>query len=283
MRGCRCHVVNYECGARRGVTLVEVLVVAGVASMLVWLALPGVAGARVQARAVACRSNLHQLALANLFYAQDHAGTFVPGAAEFVRPAAGSPIGSGNLHRWHGRRAKANRPFDPSRGPLAPYIGADGAVRQCPAFVVAELVVGDFGFERGCGGYGYNNRYVGRRTAQRDDGQQVVTDDRAGVAMHSIKRPADTIMFTDAAFVTTGLTEYSFAEPRFHPESPGNRADPSIHFRHGDRASVAWCDGHVDEHKRTLSWSSGLYETDPGPLRVGWFGAADDNSLFDLK
>ena len=267
----------------RAVTLVEVLVVAGIASMLVWLALPGVTGARVQARAVACRSNLHQLALSNLFYAQDHAGTFVPGASEFIRPAESTSKGTGNLNRWHGWRPKSNQPFDPSRGPLAPYIGADGGVRQCPAFIVTELVAGKSGFERGCGGYGYNNRYVGRRTVEREDGPQIVTDDRAGAALHTIKRPAETIMFADAAFVTTGLTEYSFAEPRFHPESPANRADPSIHFRHGDRASVAWCDGHVDEHKRTFTWSSGLYSADPAPLHVGWFGTSDDNGWFDLK
>ncbi len=81
--------------------------------------------------------------------------------------------------------------------------------------------------------------------------------------------------------VLSGLIEYSFAEPRFHPQF-GSRADPSIHFRHHKNANVAWCDGHVSPQTRTFTWSSGVYEGDPDRCDIGWFGQADDNSLFDL-
>ena len=89
-------------------------------------------------------------------------------------------------------------------------------------------------------------------------------------------------MFADSGFAQSNVIEYSFAEPRFHPEF-GSRADPSIHFRHLGRANVAWCDGHVSTDKRTFTWSSGFYEGDPDRLGIGWFGWTDDNSIFDLR
>ena len=78
------------------------------------------------------------------------------------------------------------------------------------------------------------------------------------------------------------MIEYSFAEPRFHPQY-GSRADPSIHFRHHGTANIAWCDGHVSRKTRTFSWSSGFYAGDPERFNIGWFGETDDNSAFDLQ
>ena len=86
-----------------------------------------------------------------------------------------------------------------------------------------------------------------------------------------------------AAFAADGLIEYSFAESRFHPRYPGFRGVPSIHFRHNGRANVGWCDGHVDARPMTFTDWNHLYRTDPARYGIGWFGAADDNRLFDLK
>ena len=93
----------------------------------------------------------------------------------------------------------------------------------------------------------------------------------------AIARPAETLMFADAAFLQGSgakakLIEYSFAEPpRF---ASGGTPWPTIHFRHRGRANAAWCDGHVTSESpdRTNGRS-------PGPV-LGWFGP-DDNSLFD--
>ena len=90
-------------------------------------------------------------------------------------------------------------------------------------------------------------------------------------------------MFADCAFAASGLIEYSFAEPRFHPGFPGSRADPSIHFRHRSLTNVGWCDGHVDSRIRAFTWSSGLYSGDPKRLHIGWFGDSDDNRFFEVQ
>ncbi len=252
---------------RLAFTLVELLVTVGLVMLLVGLLLPGLGKAREQAHSTLCQSNVRQLALANGLYAQESGGVYVPGASRFLS----------NLNRWHGTRALANEPFDPTRGPLVSYLGSDEAIRACPTFKPDQR-----GFEGGNGGYGYNNAYVGVQTAEVRQGRIIVTSDLGGTVADRVKHPGETVMFTDSAFVDRQLIEYSFAEPRFHPAF-GSRADPSIHFRHGHRCNVAWCDGRVSRESRTYTCSSGIYLGDPAQFGVGWFGDSDDNRLFDLQ
>lgn len=252
---------------RYGFTLVELLVSAGLVMLLVGILLPGLGRAREQARSTLCQSNIRQLAMANGLYAQESGGVYVPGASAFLS----------NLHRWHGERSSIAEPFGSSRGPLVAYLGPDGAIRDCPTFKPEKR-----GFEAGNGGYGYNNAYIGVQTTMNRRGGVTVISDRAGTVADRVKRPGDTVMFADSAFVDGQLTEYSFAEPRFHP-SFASRADPSIHFRHAQLANVAWCDGHVTTERRTYSWSSGIYPGDPDRWGIGWFGETDNNGLFDLQ
>ena len=254
-----------------GFTLIELTITTGVLALLVSILLPSLSAARNSARQTVCRSNLRQIAVTNTYYADDHDGTFVPGAANF----------RANLDRWHGRRDRTNEPFDATRGPLRPYFGGESGIRDCPSFDAREIAAESGGFERGNGGYGYNNAYLGVQLVRLGDGEYVVAEDRAGARMHRIRRPSETVMFTDTAFARDRLIEYSFAEPRFHPQFPGTRMDPSIHFRHGDQANVAGVDGHVEAHRRTFTWASGIYEGDPNRLQLGWFGLGDDNSVFD--
>lgn len=278
---------------RRGFTLVEVLVVLGVVLTLLGLLLPSLAGARESARAAACASNVRQLQFANDLFANDHAGRYVPGAAAILE----------NRQRWHGARASSSGPFDPAGGGLTPYLGdagASAAVRACPTFAPAleALRSRGMGFESGCGGYGYNNAFVGVERSQAGGGAWVVAVGKDGQPMDTIGarrtrfvQPARTIAFADAALAydraPDGVIEYSFVEPRFWPDWPTARPDPSVHFRHGAAgqgaasANVAWLDGHVSGETMGESHSSGLYARDARHTRVGWFGREDDNGLFD--
>lgn len=254
-------------GARGAFTLIELLVTMATISLLLGVLLPSLGRARESARSAVCGSNLRQLFTANDFYQTEHAGRLVAGAPNFRK----------NLHRWHGVRESLQQPFDPARGPLRNYLGADGRVKECPSFEAERK-----GFESGCGGYGYNNAYLGRETLPAGTGLLAVKSDLRGVRIDAIAKPIETIMFTDAAFAESALIEYSFAEPRFLPEW-GGRADPSIHFRHLDTANVLWTDGHVSAETLSYTRSSGLYPSDPEDLNIGWFGRTDDNRLFDLE
>lgn len=264
---CRCH-------ARRcAFTLLELLVVTGIMALLLSMLIPSLASARQQAKSVVCRSNIRQVLLANGYYAQDHMGVYCPGAADFLK----------NLHRWHGQRDHPSEAFDSSRGPLVDYLGPEATIRQCPSFPADKIAEESGGFERGNGGYGYNNAYIGVRVAGESENEYVIETDQAGAWLAKIQRPGETIMFADSAFAGHGLIEYSFAEPRFHPRYPLYRAAPSIQFRHRGTANVGWCDGHVDSHRQTFTHKSPFYPTDPKRFEIGWFGQSDSNKLFDLR
>ncbi len=276
---------------RAAFTLIELLVVVAMIGLLLAILLPSLAAARAQARAGVCGSNIRQLAVANLAYATQSRGHFVLAAEDIF-------IGFGGTKRWHGQRRSAgvspdpadNR-FNPAKGPLAAYLGRNGEVKRCPAF-------GDYvedgswnSFEAGAGGYGYNATYIGGRADLYGTGMQAA---RNSARSGDVRRPADTVMFTDSAFVQPQppagayLIEYTFCEPPLMQLRPGElpgptRPTPSIHFRHRGRVNVAWADSHVDQ--RRLDFSASVAGLDEAAMRgwgVGWFGPTD-NRLFDLK
>jgi prepilin-type N-terminal cleavage/methylation domain-containing protein len=139
-------------------TLIELLVVISVVALLMAILMPALGAARSQSRALACKSNLRQLLIANIGYATENDGFYVPAASDMWDNAG--------LHRWHGKRDAIDEPFDPLRGPLIGYL-ADGRVKECPLKV--EFVKGqdwNTNFEQGGGGYGYNMTYIGSRLWQ---------------------------------------------------------------------------------------------------------------------
>src|SRR5690348_16631762 len=61
---------------RRGFTLIELLVVIAIIAILAAILFPVFAQAREKARGIACISNLKQIGLALISYAQDYDGTY---------------------------------------------------------------------------------------------------------------------------------------------------------------------------------------------------------------
>jgi len=61
---------------RRGPTVVSVLVVVGIIALLISIVLPGMCRAREQANRVKCASNMKQIGLAAVMWAQAHGGKF---------------------------------------------------------------------------------------------------------------------------------------------------------------------------------------------------------------
>jgi prepilin-type processing-associated H-X9-DG protein/prepilin-type N-terminal cleavage/methylation domain-containing protein len=247
-------------GAAHGFTVVELLVVLAILCVLITMIFAGLHTARERGDAAQCAANLRQLALANVTYAAEHDGQYV---------AAQEPT---NTIRWHGARHGVKDKFDPTRGPLAPYLGRDGKVKMCPA--LREALTGGETFEDGTGGYGYNAIYVGGTPADRYTAARI----------SHVPRASRTVMFTDTAFPKeNGLQEYAYCEPWEWVDVLGRlrgRLSPSVHFRHGDHANVAWCDGHV-----TAEWAAeyggvNQYRGDATRAKIGWFGPREDNGYW---
>ena len=234
-----------------------------VTSLLVGILLPSLDNARHLARASVCQTSLRVLASANEMYQSENGGVYAPGAANFLK----------NRDRWFGRRTGPTGPFQEG-GALSEYLEAKGQSRRCPAF--QEYLVG---FEAGCGGYGYNNNFVGQHRRGPD---YRLKSDRTGNRAEGFASPSRTVQFADAAMVDAGLIEYSFAESPKWPDFDA-QPRPSIHFRHLGQTNVAWLDGHVSSE--TMSFSGGVvsyYQGDPKDYRVGWFGP-NSNELFDCE
>ena len=246
-------------------TVIELLAVIAITGLLAALILPALARGREAGHSAKCISNLRQLVAGNQLYASD-AGSYIPAAADIFGP---------NLKRWHGTRSSKSQPFISEQGPLAPYLEGTNAIRVCPSFKPSVT-----GFEAGCGGYGYNDKGVGSRAYLYG----ALPGAGLGMTPGAIRNPGSTVMFTDAAFLQwqkgkAAVIEYSFAEAYYQlaenePE-PAYPAVPSIHFRHAQRAGVAWCDGHVTMETLTTEYAEAYTQTG-----FGWFGGAD-NSLFD--
>lgn len=285
-------------------TLVELLVVIAILSLLASLLLPSLSSARESGRRGVCASNIRQLALALDAYAVDHRGLYAPGAPNF----------QSNLTRWHGTRTNGAAAFTRDGGTLSNYMHDNPAavansearsVRTCPTFapLASDLAQRNRGFERSCGGYGYNNAFAGQQRSESwVGGQRVWTlvTDRLGSPQSRFAMPAATIAFGDSAISADpganaeGLIEYSFVEPRFRVDTVQGeytRLDATIHFRHGQRlgsgnsgtANLAFMDGHVATQARGFTWLSGVYPPSAATPAVGWPGSRDDLSMFAYK
>ncbi|HSV16508.1 MAG TPA: prepilin-type N-terminal cleavage/methylation domain-containing protein [Tepidisphaeraceae bacterium] len=273
-------------GFRQAFTLVELLVVIAIITILVSLLLPALIRARSAAASAVCASNLHQLVTAAVNYAQDNQGYW---------PPANLNILTANLSRWHGNRPSAAASFDFITSLMRPYLRVD-RIKTCPSWEAAVTKPG-IAFEAGCGGYGYNNHYLGTSTdvvSMQQSGLSPAKWDRlignVPAKQSMIQHPSAKLAFADTAMALAGgvMIEYSFLEP---PTSllwsAGTvswlTTSPSLHFRHSGRANVAWADGHVTSELYEWTYPTNVYGADNKKCHLGFFGPHDDDSLFDRE
>ena len=258
---------------RRGFTLIELLVVIGIIAILVGVLLPALAAARRQAWSAQCKSNLRQILIASIAYAQENRGYWPPAHQTYSK----------NLHRWHGTRAKLNVAFDFEGSPLTRYLKTPH-IKACPVFEPST----NSGFEKGCGGYGYNHQYIGSSAFDPRQFTMVLSpaawDREFGdppAKQNMIRRPAEKIAFADAAIATApnAIIEYSFLEP---PTNHFGPTSPSLHFRHGRRANIGWADGHVSGELFEWTYTTNVYGADNARFLLGFFGPRD-NRLFSRE
>jgi prepilin-type processing-associated H-X9-DG protein/prepilin-type N-terminal cleavage/methylation domain-containing protein len=207
-------------------TLTELLVVIGIIAILAAMLLPVLSRGRLSAQRAACESNLRQIGIATQLYWGDNDGNCF--SYNFGTTNSGQIYWFG----WIGAGAEGRRPFDLSLGALHPYLRGSN-VRLGPALDPDaphfKLKGTNVIFSYGCNSYLFGG------------------PGHTALNARKISRPSDTALFADAAQVNDFEAPASHKNPMFEEwyYVDGNTAYPNAHFRHSQRANVAFADGHV--------------------------------------
>ena len=205
---------------RRGFTLIELLVVIAIIAILAAILFPVFARAREKARQASCMSNLKQIALGALMYAQD-----------YDEKLASDLFGGGTNYsgRWFLR--------------VYPYI-KNLQLYTCPSYGQDVLVAGAKGWPQPPIFIGISVDYG---IASTIDPNAWGTGD--GVPLALLTHPAETVYFGDSIHeYANGAAQYAAANEcggtpgcGCGTSHPANQANA----RHNGGSNLAFADGHV--------------------------------------
>jgi prepilin-type processing-associated H-X9-DG protein len=197
------------------------------------LLLPALTRAKAASKRADCQNNLRQLGLAMQMYWGDNAGRC------FLTSDGNTNNGTIWWFGWlDNSQPEGQRPFDLSYGKLYPYLnGSD--VRLCPSL---DGSAPDFKLKATNVVYSYG--YNGALSAL--PGQSAMPASR-------ISRTTDMALFADAAqandFQAPASHNHPMLEEWYFLDAATNFSSSSYyghgHFRHAQRADVAFADGHV--------------------------------------
>jgi len=228
-----------------GFTLIELLVVIAIIALLLAILFPVLRSAREMGQRAVCLSNLRQLTLAWLAYAEEHDGKLVDGSA--FRATNAHLL---DVKGWVGRaflfpRSRSAVIENPNKGALWPWI-QDVDIYRCPrgraghaltyTTVVAangELVEGTY------------IKYKSGDPATAGFGQRVGSTVLRLKSLTDIVRPGagQRAVFIDMGQTPVGndfYVHYLYPKWRVHSGPP---------IRHGDGATLSMADGHAEYWK----------------------------------
>jgi prepilin-type N-terminal cleavage/methylation domain-containing protein/prepilin-type processing-associated H-X9-DG protein len=203
---------------RKGFTLIELLVVIAIIAILAAILFPVFAKAREKARQSSCLSNMKQLSLASLQYAQDYDEILVKCYESFGPMPAGPWTYN---RRWYWQPGGND-------GMLYPYI-KNSQVFQCPSQ----------------GMYGCNRTIF-------------ISGTGSGLALAQIQSPAETVVLGDTLSSggsyltgTGGTPGYGGMVAPLTPTNVTSYTNPAgcngrglMAHRHNDGANLGFADGH---------------------------------------
>lgn len=254
----------------KGFTLIELLVVVAIIAILAAILFPVFARARESARRASCASNLKQIGLGWMMYAQDYDETL-------MRVSVADP---GGLIYWWGRM-ESGVP-NTKVALLFPYMKSN-QIQVCPSF--NDQLAANQGFT----GYGYNSSYLSPSVYE----PPTYAETPKPVKLAAVQSPSQTVAFADSARLRNydPKTFASISPPVFEGNtflSPPSGNYPSFNARHNETGNVLYADGHVKAFKPIYRSGTVGYGYTATDLKANNLGDIDEDGdlstdeLFDL-
>jgi prepilin-type N-terminal cleavage/methylation domain-containing protein/prepilin-type processing-associated H-X9-DG protein len=225
---------------RTGFTLIELLVVIAIIAILAAILFPVFAKAREKARQTSCLSNMKQLGLAIIQYAQDYDETF---PLTYYYDSTFMQEYDWDCHLDSNTNLV-------TLGAIGPYT-KNSQISGCPS--ATTLYLGNP--PRPCTGYAYNASYIGGGAM---DGPGYTL--KLAASMAAVNSPASTCLLAESAFWNTSTTYPPVGlwtnNLLRSPADPNNFVGPNVHFRHNGVANVCYVDGHAKAATRKYGVSA---------------------------
>jgi prepilin-type N-terminal cleavage/methylation domain-containing protein/prepilin-type processing-associated H-X9-DG protein len=222
-----------------GFTLIELLVVIAIIAILAAMLLPALASAKIRAQTAKCISNLKQLQLGAVMYAQDTSDVMIPNA-----PSPGGPSGAQSwcgleTESWGASDANTNIQYY-NTSIMAPYMSGQVAVYTCPGDTIPSANgyrIRSYSMNSQMG-----NIYTKKMTEDANFNPGYIAFVKISQLNSGTLSPSDAFVFCEENMcsLNDGYLQMSMADP-VYPDVPSSY--------HRNVCGFSFADGHCEAHK----------------------------------
>ena len=242
---------------RKGFTLIELLVVIAIIAILMAILIPALNRVREQGKRAVCLSNVKQLGLAWVLYADDNDNKIVNGCTG-VAGQGNVPADEDGWVHWAGyadETGEAEQIIAVKEGALFPYVKSE-RLYKCPTGLRGEMRT--YAIVDSMNGWPSGPNIKNRMDISRP-GERVVFIDEGWATFASWSVPYDREAWWGSAVTQAGI----LAADNRHKDPPP--------VRHGNGTNFSFADGHSEYFKwkdpRTISY--GMLEVGSNPSQPG--------------